>query len=324
MAYKIVCLDVHHPKVREVMHSLVPEGFSLEIANSRERDEQMQLAENADFITAGGAPIPEEMIRAAKKVKLIQKLGIGYDKIAIDTARELNIPVAITAGCNAIPAAEMTVGLMLSVYRKISFADREVRAGRWSTASMRAHCYMLHQKKIGLLGCGNIGKRVAKILGGFEVDICYYDPLKLSRAMERELQVTYQSLDELIKSSDILSLHVPLNPDTKGFINRDVLSQMKPSAVLINTCRGGVINEEDLVWALQEGVIAGAGLDVFAVEPPKPDHPLFQMDNVVLTCHMAGGAFDNVANVTLHALDNMKKILANEPLPEQDVIVTKE
>jgi len=324
LAYKIVCLDVHDPKVREVMNSIVPEGFYLEMADSYELDEQMDLAGNADFIMAGWAPIPEQMIRSAKKVKLIQKWGIGYDKIAIDSARELNIPVAITAGCNAIPVAELTVGLMLSVYRKIPFVDRQLRAGQWLKTDMRAQCFMLYQKTIGLVGCGNIGKRVANILSGFEVDICYYDPLRLSREMEGELHTTYQSFDELIKSSDILTLHLPFNPETKGLFNRAIFSQMKPSAILINTSRGGIVNEEDLVWALQEGVIAGAGLDVFAVEPPKPDHPLLKMDNVVVTCHIGGGVLVNVANVTIHAFNNMKKILANEPLPEQDVIVAKE
>ena len=321
MAYKIVCLDVHDPKVREIMQSIVPEGYYLEMADSYKPDEQMRLAKDADFITAGWAPVPEPMIRSAEKVKLIQKWGIGYDKIATDTARELKIPVAITAGCNAIPVAELAVALMLSVYRKIPYVDRNLRGGRWLKTEMRAQCFMLNGKTVGIIGCGNIGKRVAKILQGFEVAVLYYDILKLTPEKEADLGTTYRPFQDVITSSDIITLHVPLTAETKGFINREVFSNMKPGAIVINTARGGVINEDDLIWALTEGIVAGAGIDVFATEPPATDHPLFQMDNVVATCHAGGAAFDNVVNVTQHAFDNMKKIIANEPLLQQDIIV---
>jgi phosphoglycerate dehydrogenase-like enzyme len=323
LTYKIVCLDVHDPKVRNVMQSVVPEGFHLEMADSYEPGEQMKLAADADFIMAGWAPVPEEMIRSAKKVKLIQKWGIGYDKISIDTARQLDIPVAITAGCNAIPVAELAVGLMLSVYRKIPFVDRQLRAGRWLKTEMRARCFMLYDKTIGIIGCGNIGSRVAKLLRGFECKVIYYDIVKRSSENEAELNVEFRPFEELIQSSDIVSLHVPLKSDTSGYINRDVFPKMKPSAILINTARGGIVNEKDLIWALQEGIIAGAGIDVFAMEPPDPQNPLLRMDNVAATTHIGGGVLDNVAYVTRHGFDNMKKILADEPLHEQDIVVSK-
>jgi D-3-phosphoglycerate dehydrogenase len=321
MAYKIACLDVHDPKVRKIMYSVVPAGYFLEMADSYETEEQMKLVRDADFIMASWAPVPEQIIRSANKVKLIQKWGIGYDKISVDTARELNIPVAITAGCNAIPVAELTVGLMLSVYRKIPFVDRQLRGGEWLKSEMRAQCFMLYEKTIGLVGCGNIGKRVAKALQGFEAKVVYYDVLRLSPKMEKALGINYQSLDALIKSSDVVSLHAPLNSETRGLFNREIFSKMKPSAIIINTARGGLINEDDLVWALRQGVIAGAGIDVFAVEPPRSDNPLFHMDNVVVSSHVGGCVLDNVANVTTHAFSNMIKIIANEPLLEQDVIV---
>jgi glycerate dehydrogenase len=141
--------------------------------------------------------------------------------------------------------------------------------------------------------------------------------------MEKELNVTFTPFKELIKASDIISLHVPLTSITERFINKEVFIQMKPTAILINTARGDVVNEKDLIWALKEGVIAGAGLDVTDPEPPEPDNPLFQMDNVVLTPHIAGGTVDNVINVVTHCFSNIKKFLAGEPLPEKDVIVEK-
>lgn len=306
------------------MQSVVPEGFSLEMADSYEPKEQMRLAENADFIMAGWAAVPDEMVRSAKRVKLIQKWGIGYDKIAVKTARELKIPVGITAGCNAIPVAELAVGLMLSLYRKIPFVDRQLRSGRWLKSEMRGRCFMLNAKTIGIVGCGNIGKRVARILKGFEADIIYYDIVRLSSELEAALGVEFSPFDTLIQLSDVVTLHVPLYADTTGYINRDVFSKMKPGSILINTARGGVVNEDDLIRALQEGQIAGAGLDVFTIEPPNPQNPLLRMDNVVITCHIGGGVLDNVANVTRHAFENMKKILSQEPLLEQDVVVARE
>jgi len=323
MDYKIACLDVYDLKVRDVMQSVVPEGFQLEMADSYESEAQMTLAKDADFIMAGWAPVPEEMIRSAKKVKLIQKWGIGYDKISIDTARELNIPVAITAGCNAIPVAELAVGLMLSVYRKIPFVDRQLRGGRWMKTEMRAQCFMLYDKIVGIIGCGNIGSRVARILRGFECKVIYYDIVRRTPENEAELNIAFALFDTLIQSADIISLHVPLKSDTRGHINRAVFTKMKPNAILINTSRGGVVDEKDLIDALSEGVIAGAGLDVFAMEPPDSQNPLLKLDNVIATPHIGGGVLDNVAYVTQHAFENMKRILADEPLLDRDVVVPK-
>jgi D-3-phosphoglycerate dehydrogenase len=157
MTIKVACLDVYDPAVRELFNSVAPEVFQLAMADSHEKDEQMKLAEDADFIITGGSPVPEQMLRSMKKIKLIQKFGIGYDKIHIDTARELNIPVAIAAGCNKIPVAEESVALMLSLYRRIPFIDRQVRAGNWrkTHSAQRARAFMLYGKTIGIIGCGN-------------------------------------------------------------------------------------------------------------------------------------------------------------------------
>lgn len=323
MKYKIACLDVFDHRIRKLFQSVLSEGFSIEFADSSDLQCQLKLIEDADFIMAAGAAVTEELIRSAKKVKLIQKFGIGYDKIAIDIASELNVPVAIAAGSNAIPVAEMTIGLILSVCRKIAFADRQIRAGHWLDIrpTMSPQCFMLNGKTVGLVGFGNIGKRVAKILQGFEVNIFYYDILKASPTKEAELNAEYRNLDELMKLSDIISIHMPLFPETKNFFNKEKFLAMKPDAILINTARGAIVNEEDLIWALQNGIIGGAGLDVLAVEPPDPDNPLFQMDNVVVTCRVAAGVFNNFGNVAKHAFDNMKKVIANEPLSKEDVVV---
>lgn len=325
MNYKIACLDVFDHRIRKLFESVLFEGFSIKFADSSDLDYQLKFIEDADFILTAGAAVPAEMIRSAKKVRLIQKFGIGYEKIAIDTARERNIPVAIAAGSNATPVAELTIGLMLSVCRKIAFADRQIRAGRWLDIrpTMFPQCFMLNGRTVGLVGFGNIGKRVARILHGFEVNILYYDILKALPEKEKELNAKYCNLDDLLKLSDIISIHIPLFPETRNFFDKRKFQKMKPGAILVNTARGAVVNEEDLIWALQNGVIGGAGLDVLTAEPPKPDNPLFQMDNVVVTCHVGAGVFDNMGSVAKHAFRNMKKVIENEPLSEEDVIVPK-
>jgi D-3-phosphoglycerate dehydrogenase len=293
------------------------------MADSYDEEEQMRLAKDADYIMAGWAPVPDKMIRSARNVKLIQKWGIGYDKIATKTARELNIPVAITAGSNAIPVAELTVGLMLCVYRKIPYVDRSLRTGRWLKTEMRGQSYMLYGKNIGLVGLGAIGKRVARIIKCFEPRLQYYDIVKVPPDEVKELDIEFRELEDLLVTSDIITIHVPLTPQTRGLIGKDQFLKMKRNAVIINTSRGGIIKEDDLAWALGEGIIAGAGLDVFETEPPASDNPLLRMDNVVLTSHIGGGVLDNVANVTRHAFNNMQKIILGQPLAKRDIVVSK-
>lgn len=321
---KIVWLEIHADSLMETERELLPEGFELVRPTSlTDKEEHLRLLQDADYIIAGRIPVTAEYIAAAPKLKMIQKWGIGVDKIDCKAAEERNIPVNITAGSNAIPVAELAVGLMLAVNRKIPYVSRTMREGRWVRTEMRAQCYMMNGKRVGLLGIGNIAKKVAKMVRGFDMEVVYYDVFRLSPEQETELQVHYLPFDELIRTSDIISVHVPLTDQTQGMIGAEQFQSMKEGAVLINTARGPIVDEEAMIHALQSGRLRGAGLDAFAQEPVDPSNPLLQMDNVVCTCHIGGAASDNVIPVTEHAYRNIAAFSKGEPVPARDVVVTK-
>lgn len=321
---KIGWLQVHAPELMEQEDAICPEGFeTIRPKDEKDPAEIRRIMENADYLIT--ADMTREDFKIAKKLKLIQKWGIGVDRVDLEAAADNNIPVYITSGANAIPVAELAVSLMLSTGRRIPYVDKTVRDGKWIRKDMRAQCQMLNGKTICLLGIGNIAKKVAKIVSGFAPkEIFYYDVRRLSLEEEENLGVHYVELDELCKKADILSVHVPLNAATKGMIGEHQFNLMKRNAILINTARGGVVDEAALIVALKENKIFGAGLDTFEAEPINLDNPLLKMDNVVLTCHCGGGVVDNVLNVTRHAYYNIAAFEKGEaPKHSADIIVPK-
>lgn len=322
MSEKIVWLEVHDPEVVKMENSILPDGFELvRPTSTTDVAEHLKLIADADYIIAGGVRITKEYIEAAKKLKMIQKWGIGVDKIDCEAAAKKNIPVYITAGANSVPVGELALGLMFAVNRKIPYVDSTMRDGKWVKAKMRAQCQMIHGKTVGLLGIGNIAKEVAKMLRGFEnTEVIYYDVIRLSEEDEKKYGATYVPFEELLTRSDILSVHVPFLPATRHMIGKDQLAMMKPSAILINTARGGVVDELALIEALKSGKLRGAGLDSFEQEPINPDNELLKMENVVLTCHCGGGVADNVLHVTEHAFSNIAKFSRGEALNQKDRI----
>ena len=325
MSEKIVWLEVHDPEVVKMENSILPKGFEIARPTSTtDVEEHLRLIADADYIIAGGIRITKEYINAAKKLKMIQKWGIGVDKIDCEAAAEKGVPVYITAGANSIPVAELAMGLMFAVNRKIPYVDATMREGKWVKSKMRAQCQMIHGKTIGLLGIGNIAKEVAKMLRGFEnTDVIYYDVVRLSAEDEKKYGATYVPFEELLQRSDILSVHVPLLPSTRHMVDAEQFAMMKKDAILINTARGGVVNEEALIEALKNGKLRGAGLDSFEQEPIDPNNGLLQLENVVLTCHCGGGVADNVLHVTEHAYSNIEKFSHGEELSPRDRIAVK-
>jgi D-3-phosphoglycerate dehydrogenase len=262
------------------------------------------------------------MIRAAPRLKLLHKWGIGVDKFDLDAARAARIPVAITAGANAGAVSEHTVMLMLATYRYLALADRRLREGKWIRPQVRGMAYQLSGKTVGILGFGNVGRMVAHRLAGFDVAILYHDIRRADRPTDKALRAQPVTFDALLERSDVLSVHVPLTKVTRGMINADTLARMKPGAILVNAARGEVVDEPALYDALASGRLRGAGLDVFAKEPADPDNPLFKLDQVVVTPHIAGSAIDLVADIARHAFSNMQAVLNGEPLSPNDVIVS--
>jgi D-3-phosphoglycerate dehydrogenase len=307
--------------VREVVERTAPTELDLRFAQSYDEREQLALVETAEFLLPGWAQVTEPMLRHAKRLRMIQKWGIGVDRIDVDAARRMGIPIAITAGSNAGPVAELAIALMLAVYRRIPYVNREMRVGKWPKAEMRESCFQIAGKTVGLVGFGNIGRMLARRLRGFEATVIYYDARPADRETEKALGVTQASLDEVLARSDILSLHAPATPDTAKMIDARAIAKMKDGAILINTARGELVDEAALYDALLSGKLRGAGLDAFDPEPPRPDHPLLTLDQVVVTPHAGGGVLDNVENVARHALGNIVRFLHGEPIAAADVIV---
>jgi D-3-phosphoglycerate dehydrogenase len=266
------------------------------------------------------APMPKELLSEAKRLRFIQKLGAGVDRIDLDVCREQRIGVARLHAGNSIPVAEHTILLMLATYRQLPQIDARTRAGVWSKEDARGMHRQLQHKTVGLVGFGAIGKEVAKRLRGFDVAILYYDPFPASPEIEKQLGVTRANLDALLRTSDIVSLHLPLLPETVGIIDAKRIAAMKQDAVLINCARGGLVDEAALVKALKEGRLFGAGIDAFSTEPPIGS-PLLALENTVVTSHLAGATLDNFSGIVARAVQNATAILRGDTLPETDVVI---
>ncbi len=222
-------------------------------------------------------------------------------------------PSANNGGANSIAVAEHAILLMLAVSRRLVWQHSSVVAGRWrgnDFASVKLS--ELHGKALGIIGLGSIGKKVARLGRAFGLHVQYFDTVRLTEDGEDALGARFRSLPEVLRTSDIVSLHVPLTPATRKLIGARELGMMKPSAILINTCRGPVVDEAALVAALSDGTIAAAGLDVFEQEPTSPSNPLFRLENVVLTPHLAGPTWDNQYARFRNAFDNVQRVARGE------------
>jgi phosphoglycerate dehydrogenase-like enzyme len=321
MTHQVACLDVWAPAVREVVRQAAPPELVLHFADSYDAPEQLALSAQADILLPGFAAVTADMLARSPRVRMIHKWGIGIDAIDLDAVRRHGVALAITTGANAGPVAELAIALMLAVYRRIPYVNRAMREGRWPTPEMRETCYQITGKTVGLMGFGHIGRMLARRLRGFDAQVLYFDTRPADAGTEQELQARYVPMDELLARSDILSLHAPLVPQTAHFINARTIAAMKDGAVLINTARGGLVDEVALYQALVGGKLRGAGLDAFDPEPPAPDSPLLSLDQVVVTPHAGGGVFDNVAPVARHAFGNILRFLRGEPIPAADLVI---
>ena len=300
---KIALHGTFSPNMVDCLKKKCPEGF--EVCQISKENEAADLAA-ADYIVNRAAAVDEAVVAAARNVKLIQKWGAGYDKIDVKAAGEHGVPVAICVGGNSMPVAELAVALMMSVLRNVVPMAERLRKGDWSRNDYAGRSYLLHGRTVGLLGIGNIARKVAAIVrNGFDCPVLYYDVFRLPEEQETALGVRYVSLEDLMRESDIVSIHVPLLESTAGMIDREKLALMKPTAFLINTARGGVVNEPDLIEALQNGRIAGAGLDTYASEPLSQESPLLAMDNVVTTPHCGGNTVDNDINMAAICMEDI-------------------
>jgi D-3-phosphoglycerate dehydrogenase len=242
------------------------------------------LADADALVVRSAVQADDALMERAPKLRVIGRAGVGVDNIDAAAATRRGIVVMNTPGANAVAVAELTIGLMLALARKLPAANASMHAGKWEKKNLQGA--ELRGKTLGILGLGRIGLEVAKRARGFGLEILGSDPF-VSAAVAREAGIKLVTLDELIAGSDYLTLHVGLTPQTTGVINAKTLAKMKKGVRIVNCARGELIVDADLVEALKSGQVAGAALDVFAVEPPK-ESPYFAMDNVILTPHIAG------------------------------------
>jgi phosphoglycerate dehydrogenase-like enzyme len=308
MGTKILFAPRQPDVILEIARSMTPAGFDLVVADPG-TPEFVHAAADAEFYLGLARHMGGEFFRSAPKMRLVQLLSAGYDRVDVEAARKAKVPVANNGGANAIAVSEHTLMLMLAVLKRLVRFHNDIVAGKWRVGdSVESRTHELSGKMVGIVGLGNIGKKVARRAAAFDARVQYYDIARLSEDQEDALGVRFVLFAELLRTSDIVSLHVPLDDTTRNMIGARELSLMKPSAVLINTCRGPVVDEEALYRALKDGRIAGAGLDVLVEEPPKGPHPLFTLPNVTFTPHSAGPTWENWAARFRNGFDNIQRV----------------
>jgi D-3-phosphoglycerate dehydrogenase len=251
-----------------------------------------------------------EDIAASPALRVISKHGVGVDNIDVEAATARGIPVMNAMGGNAQSVAEHAILLMLALTRKLIALDRSMRTGGWARPGHIAG--ELKGKKLGIVGLGNVGRALAAIAQGFGMAVSAYDPYVATALVPTGVRLV-KDLDALIADSDVVSLHCPLTKETRGMIGAAQFARLKPTALVVNTARGPVVDEVALLAALRAGRIAGAGLDVFADEPPPKDNPLRDLPNVVSTPHIAAATREAMDRVALRAVENAYAILDGTP-----------
>ncbi|HIF71997.1 MAG TPA: lactate dehydrogenase [Dehalococcoidia bacterium] len=270
--------------------------------------EMIEAMKDVDAAIPWLASVPLEVAEHLPNLKLVQLLTAGYDSVDVVGLSKLGVAVANNGGSNAISVSEHAMTLMLSVYRRMMESWTSVKDGTWRIGVDQLPVRTeINGKTIGIIGFGNIGRQVARRLSGFDCEVLYHDTIELMPGRDQELGAQAVDLDHLLRVSDIVTVHVPLNSSTRGMMGSREFGLMKKTAIFINTCRGPVHNEAELITALEDGEIAGAGLDVLEVEPTDPNNPLLSMPTAIVTPHWAGGTGEGNERAVIFALSNLQR-----------------
>ena len=316
----LVCAMQLHKRRGAWLQKLEDAGFEVAFNTLGRKFTEAELIDHlpgAYATIAGSEPYNDRSFAAATELRIIARWGVGYDQVDVDAATSNGTAVAMAFGANHEAVADAAFALMSALANDVLQYHNLVAGGGWGG---RYHVG-LHRKTVGVVGLGRIGRAFARRCQGFETRILGYDPPLPVDAM-RGLGVEPVSLEKLLSESDFISLHAPRAPETEALINRDTLALMKPSAYLINTSRGNVVDEAALVEALRSGGIAGAGLDVFEAEPPG-NSPLLKLDNVLLMPHSAGASADAVEGVSKRCVESIIAIHRGEN-PGNDLVLNPE
>ena len=261
-------------------------SYEFEIFDEINEDLRHKIVD-CDAISIRTAKLPNEIISSAKKLQVISRHGVGYDNIDLKSTKEIGATLTITATANAVAVAEHVMFMLLNISKRKDMYDQSVKSGKFNDRNKLPKTIELWGKNILIAGFGRIGQALIKRCLGFEMNVFVYDPYINDEKIKSLGGKKVNDIKEAVKEMDAISLHMPLNDETKNIINYDLLRSMKTNCIVINAARGGIINEVDLDKALRENLIFGAGLDVFETEPPKSDNPLLKNDKVFLSPHTA-------------------------------------
>ena len=323
MTHRLVLLDPMAPDRLEGFRENLPQGFTLANAASRSASDQLEAIRGATFAITGGVPIGAEMMRvgAESGLRAVHKWGVGYDNIHVETARSLGVRVLRTTGSNSVAVAETAVGLMLALLRNIVEGHGALSKGDWAKSRLAPGCTLVSNKTVGLVGLGLIGQAVARMLGGFGCRVLYAKPTPLPAGQEAALGVGHVPLPQLLAEADLVSLHCALTPATERLIDAAALRAMRPGSYLINTARGGIVDEAALCDAILSGHLAGAAFDVFDEEPLPPNHRLLSLPRTIVTPHIAALAAENYLKSVRRMLANLAAIAEGRDPAPLDVVV---
>ena len=305
----------------QIMLDEAPDEFEITLVDpSLSEAEKIELCRDADALITSDVSV--NVLQNCPNVKLIQTLSAGYDRMDLEAILEMGIPVANNGGANAISVSEQTLGLMIGIGRNLMAQwDTTTKERNWRGNLYQTDLTEITDKTVGIVGLGRIGRQVAKRLTGFDTRTIFYDVVDIPDDVQREVKAEPVGFDELLQTSDFVSMHVPLTRRTRGMMSDREFDLMKPTAFFINLCRGPVVDEAALYRAVTEGKIAGAGLDVLEVEPTPADNPLFDLDNVIITPHMAGQSQETALRAAQFACENIMRVLSGG---EAESLVTPE
>ena len=310
---KVLYLSLGTEEAYDILRRAMSPGYSLVTLAENSDAECRAKIQDAEVVIVGAISLTGELIAAARNLRLVHHQGVGYqDTVDIAALSARGIPLAL-APEGTTTVAEHTVLLILATLRRLSYADSELRAGRWHIASLRPVSRTLAGSTIGYIGMGRIGKAVAERLKSFDTRGLYFNTVSLSPRQESELNIRAAPLADVLSEADIVTLHVPATSATRHLIDAQALARMKPGSFLVNTARGCLVDEGALYSALVSGRIAGAGMDVFETEPPFGS-PLLALPNVVVTPHIAAGTRDALTEKTRAIFANIDRFFRGEPL----------
>lgn len=308
---KVVITDYYYESIQQEAAVMAEIGAELRDYHCQTEDEVIAAAAGCDALICQFAPITRKVIESLDKCKVIVRYAIGVDNIDVAAAEERGIYVCNVPDYGIDEVSNHAIALLLDCAKKLTYLAGQVKQGNCSYTTVKP-LYRMEGKTLGLMGFGRIPRLVAKKMAGFGVHIIAYDPM-MNKEQARELGVTPVSFDQLLRESDYLSVHCPLTADTHHLFNEAAFRVMKPTAIFINTARGAVVNEADLIHALEKGEIAMAGIDVTETEPIPVGHPLLKLDNAVVTPHVAWYSEEAVQSLQLKAAQEAARVLMGQP-----------